>query len=141
MKKFARAIIAAAMLSVLCFTLCACVNNYASNYSSSKMSISNTSDSSAISFDTYSGTYVIKFNNSGNDKSVITYNASLKEGNIKVYYDFNGEKLDMFEVGTDGVAEGKTEAFANSKTIYVIIESDGKCDTGSFSFSLEKAAE
>lgn len=70
---------------------------------------------------------------------MISYNATLKEGNIKVYYDFNEEKLNLFKIGADGSVEGKTEAFTGNKTIYVIIESDIKCNTGSFSFILEKA--
>ncbi|MDE7439956.1 MAG: hypothetical protein K2N23_05580 [Clostridia bacterium] len=137
MKKIAGIIIAIATL-VLCFTLSACGNKYSSNYSSSKMVEKNTSDTASVSFDKFSGTYVIKFNTS-NEKASITYNATLKEGNIKVYYDFNDEKLDLFEIGTDGSVEGKTETFTCNKTIYIIIESDGKCREGSFSFTLEKS--
>lgn len=139
MKKIAGVIIALATL-ILCFTLCACGNRYVSNYSSKVMITKNTPDNASVSFDSFSGTYVMKFDGNGYDKAYITYNATLVEGSIKVYYDFNEEKLDLFEIEAGGHAEGKTETFTGNKTIYVIIESDGKCKVGSFSFVLEKSA-
>ena len=138
MKKFSGVIIAVVSL-VLCFTLSACVNKYASRYSATLMISTNTSNNASVSFDTFSGTYVIQLKNNGADEVFITYNATLEEGKINVYYDFNDEKLNLFEIGTDGSIEGKTEAFTGNKTIYVIIESDGKCNAGSFSFVLEKS--
>ena len=55
------------------------------------------------------------------------------------YYDFNDEKLNLFEIETNGSVDGKTETFTENKTIYIIIESDDKCTDGSFSFVLEKS--
>lgn len=138
MKKFASMLIATMML-VLCFTLSACENKYTSRYSATLMVRTNTSNKASVSFDAFSGIYVIKLKNKGDDKAFITYNATLEEGNVKVYYDFNDEKLNLFEIGADGSIEGKTDAFTNNKTIYIIIESDGKCYVGSFSFVLEKS--
>lgn len=139
MKKFAGVILAVATL-VLCFTLCACKTKYKSHYSASLMASSNISDSSeSVSFGSFKGTYVIKLKNKGADEVLISYEAALGEGNIKVYYDFNDEKLNLFEIETNGSVEGKTETFTGNKTVYVIIESDGKCKEGSFSFALEKA--
>ena len=137
MKKFANAIIATMML-ILCFALSACGNKYVSHYNAMLMVSKNTPTEASVTFDTFNGTYVIKLKNTGDDKASITYNATLEEGNIKVYYDYNDEKLDLFEIGNDGSVEGKTETFTGNKTIYVIIESDGKCSDGSFSFTLEK---
>ena len=138
MKKFMRVIIVAATL-VLCLMLSACGNKYSSNYSAKAMSTVNTSDSASVSFSSFSGTYVMQFENNGADEVFITYKATLGEGNIKVYYDFNDEKLDLFEIGSAGSIEEKTEAFKGNKTIYIIIESDGKCSAGSFSFALKKS--
>lgn len=140
MKKIAGVIIATAML-VFCFTLSACGNKYVSHYSATLMVRTNTSNKASVSFDTFSGTYVMKLKNSGNEEAFINYNATLEEGNIKVYYDFNDEKLNLFEIGTDGSFEGKTETFTGNKTIYIIIESEGKSNAGSFSFVLEKAGK
>ena len=137
MKKFAGVIIAVATL-ILCFALCACGSRYASHYSSSSMKEKNTPTNASVSFGSFNGTYVIRLNNKGADEVFITYEATLGEGNIKVYYDFNDEKLDLFEIEADGSVEGKTKAFTGNKTIYVIIESDGKCKDGSFSIALEK---
>ena len=60
-------------------------------------------------------------------------------GNKYVYYDFDDEKLNLFEIETNGSVDGETETFTGNKTIYIIIESDGKCNDGSFSFVLEKS--
>ena len=141
MKKFARVITIALVTLVLCFTLSACGSKYKSNYKAMLMRESNTSNQASVSFDTFKGRYVARLQNTGNDNVVITYNATLAAGNIKVYYDFNDEKQSLFEIGTGGTAEGKTEAFTGNKTIYVIIESDGECGAGSFSFALEKSPQ
>ncbi|MCM1261038.1 MAG: hypothetical protein NC222_08880 [Staphylococcus sp.] len=123
----------------LCFVLSACGNKYVSKYSATLMVQTNTSNKATVSFDTFSGTYVIQLKNNGADKGFITYEASLGEGNVNVYYDYNDEKISLFELKTnDSVAE-KTEFFMGNKIIYIIIESDGKCNDGSFSFVLEKS--
>ena len=137
MKKFARVIIAVVTL-VLCFTLSACGNKYVSHYSAMLMVSTNFSNKASVSFDSFSGTYVIKLKNNSTDEVFLTYEATLGEGNIKVYDDFNDEKLTLFEIEANGSVDGKTEAFTGNKTIYIIIESDGKCNDGSFSFALEK---
>ena len=138
MKKFVSAILAAVTL-VLCFTLSACGNKYVSHYSAMLMVRTNTSNQASVSFDTFSGTYVMHLNNKSADEVCIDYEGTLREGNIKVYYDFHDEKLNLFDIGTDGSVDGKTETFTGNKTIYIIIESDGKCSGGSFSFVLEKS--
>ncbi len=136
MKKFAGVFIAAMML-VLCFTLSACGNKYTSSYSATLMVRANTANEASVSFDTFNGTYVMKLENKGDADTVIAYNVSLEEGNVKVYYDFLGNKVSLFEVGDGDSMEGKIEA-TTGKTIYFIIESDGMCRAGSFSFALEK---
>ncbi len=138
MKKFAGIIIAVVTL-VLCFTLSACGKIYHSNYSSTAMVTTNNSDKASVSFDSFSGTYVMKLQNNGADEVYITYEATLGEGNITVYYDYNGEKSDLFKIQSNGSVDSKTETFTGNKTIYVIIESDGKCNEGSFSFALKKS--
>ena len=98
----------------------------------------NFSNKASVSFDSFSGTYVIKLKNNSPDEAFLTYEATLGEGNVSVYYDFNDEKLNLFEIEADGSVDSKTEAFTG-KTVYIIIESDGKCNDGSFSFALEKS--
>ncbi len=140
MKKFARVIFVTALL-VLCVMFSACGSGYVSNYSGKNIVTIKETNKASISFDSFKGTCAMQLKNNGADEVLINYNATLEEGSIKVYYDFNGEKLDLFEIGTNGSVEGKTEAFKGNKTIYVIIESDGKCGAGSFSFALEKSAQ
>ncbi len=138
MKKIKEVIVAVVIL-VLCFSLSACGNKYVSRYSATLMVRTNTSNKASVSFDTFSGIYVMQFKVAGADEVFITYEATLGKGNIKVYYDFNDEKLNLFEIEPDGLIKGKTETITGDKTIYIIIESDGKCNDGSFSFVLEKS--
>ena len=137
MKKLAGLILAVATL-VLCFTLSAC-SGYSTHYSATFMTTTNTPNSTSVSFESFNGTYVMQLKNNNADEVLVSYEAELGEGNINVYYDFNGEKLSLFKIETNGSVEGETEAFTGNKTIYIIIESDGKCKEGSFSFVLEKA--
>ena len=138
MKKFASSIIAVVTL-VLCFVLSACENKYVSRYNAMLMVRTNTSNKASVSFDSFSGTLVMHLKNKSADEVFIDYEGTLREGNIKVYYDFNDEKLNLFEIEAKGSVDGKTETFTGNKTIYIIIESDGKCSDGSFSFVLEKS--
>ncbi len=138
MKKFAGVILAVVTL-ILCFTLSACGNKYVSRYNATLMVRTNTSNKASVTFDSFSGTYVIKLKNKSADEVFVDYEGALGEGNIKVYYDFNNEKLNLFDIETDGSVDGKTETFTGNKTIYIIIESDGKCNDGSFLFVLEKS--
>ncbi len=121
---------------VLCFTLLSCTN--ISHYSATLMVTTNTPTKASISFASFNGTYVMQLKNKGADEAFITYEATLENGNIKVYYDFNDEKLNLFEIGANDSFQGKTETFTGSKTIYITIESEAKCYEGSFSFHLEK---
>lgn len=138
MKKFTSVIVAVLTLA-LCFALSACGNNYASNFSGSSIVTSNSSNEASISFGSFSGTYVMQFKNKGSTAVYIDYKATLDSGNIKVYYDFNGEKLNLFDIGANGSVDERTETFTGKKTIYIIIESDGTCSGGSFSFVVKKA--
>lgn len=138
MKKIVSAIIPM-MLFILCLMLSACKSKYTSHYSAMLMVTTNTSTKASISFDTFDGTYVMKLKNTGDGKVFITYHATLEEGNIKVYYDFDDEKRTLFEIESNGSIEKETEAFTSNKTIYIIIESEGKCNAGSFSFVLGKS--
>lgn len=138
MKKFSSIIITVVTL-VLCFTFSACGNKYVSHYRATLMVRTNSSNEASVSFDSFSGTYVMQLKNNSADEVFITYKATLGSGNINVYYDYNDEKLNLFELETNGSVAEKTQTFTGNKTIYIIIESDGKCNEGSFSFVLEKS--
>lgn len=128
-----------AMMLVISFTLSACGNKYTSNYSATLMVRTNTASKASVSFDTFNGTYVIKLKNKSNSEAFITYNISLKEGKIQVYYDYDGKKQHLFEIENNDSTTGKLEVPASNDTIYIILESEGKCNEGSFSFVLEES--
>ena len=137
MKKLASVMMAVVTL-VWCFSLSACGNEYVSHYSAVRMVRTNTSDKASVSFGSFSGTCVMQFKTNGADEVFLTYEGTLGEGNVNVYYDYNGEKIHLFELETNGSVAEKTETFTGNRIIYVIIESDGKCSDGNFSFALNK---
>lgn len=137
MKKFLDVLIATMML-VVCFTLSACENKYTSSYSATLMVRTNTANEASVSFGTFNGTYVMKLKNKDDSEAFITYNITLKEGKMQVYYDYNGNKMHLFEIENDDSTTGKLKVPANSNTIYIIIESEVKCNAGRFSFVLER---
>ncbi|MGN1104363.1 MAG: hypothetical protein ACI4QI_05745 [Candidatus Coproplasma sp.] len=120
----------------MCFTVSACGNKYTSNYSATLMVKTNTANEACVSFDTFSGTYVMKFNNKSNSEAIITYNITLKEGKFQVYYDYDGNKLHLFEIENNFSTTGNLKVPASNNTIYIIIESEGKCTGGNCSFIL-----
>lgn len=132
-------VLVAAMMFVMCCALSACGDKYASNYSATLMVRTNTAEKASVSFDTFNGTCVMKLKNKGGDEAFIAYNITLKEGKISVYYDYDGKKLHLFEIENGDSTTGKLKAPTSDKTIYIIIESDGKCNEGNFSFVLEKS--
>lgn len=140
MKKTERIIIAAVVFA-LCFLLSACGSKYVSHYSAAMMVSTNTADEASVSFDSFSGTYIMKLKNHGADEVFLSYEATLGDGNINVSYDYHGEKRNLFEIEANGSVAEKTETFTGNKTVYIIIESDGKCSEGSFSFVLEKSGK
>ncbi|MGN0768962.1 MAG: hypothetical protein ACI4M8_06365, partial [Christensenellales bacterium] len=76
--------------------------------------------------------------NKGDSEAFITYNITLKEGKMQVYYDYDGKKQPLSEIENNDSATGELKVPAGNNTIYIIIESEGKCTEGSCSFILER---
>ncbi len=123
---------------LLCLTLSACKCDITA-YTATMMVTTNTSNKATLSFGSFKGTYRMHLQSNGDDQVYISYEATLKQGNIKVYCDYNGKKLNLFEIGYNDTKKGRTEVFKGKKTIHITIESDGKCKDGKFSFILERA--
>lgn len=120
-------------VTILALSLSAC--GYISSYSATMMVTSEWSDSASLSFWTFEGTKVLKLNNSAKTSGEVSYTAELKSGNATVYYDDNGTKTEWFTIGAGDKLNGRAE-LDNSGKIYIIIETDGKCENGSFDFKL-----
>ena len=131
MRKYIALVLSALLL---CITLSGC--KYVSSYSATILVHSNTSDSGFIRFDSFTGTYVFKFKCTDESSGTLSYNAKLNTGNLKVYYDNGDEKRELFTLKSNETLTSSINSLKEG-TVYVIIETDGKCQDGDISFSLE----
>ncbi|MBR2480729.1 MAG: hypothetical protein IKB56_05425 [Clostridia bacterium] len=90
-----------------------------------------------MEFDTFSGTYNFKLKRDGVAEHTLDIESSLDEGEMKVYIGVDGEK-ELLRTIKGGEAYDETiildDKYDNKKTIYVILESNGKCMNGDFEF-------
>ena len=132
MKKFSFIL---AVILILCL-LCGC-GGYVKSYSATVLIASNFGDEGSIEFGTFSGTYNFKLKRDGVAEHTLDYEVSLTEGEMNIYIGVNGEKDFLFTV-YGGESFDKTitldEKYDNEKTVYIILESVGKCVDGDFEF-------
>jgi hypothetical protein len=124
---------------VLIFTftaLCGC-GGYTNSYSASFLNTSCHGDEAEMEFDTFKGTYNFKLKRDGAAEHTLDLEASLAEGEMKVYIGVGGEKELLLTV-KGGESYDKTipldSKYDGEKTVYIILESAGKCKNGDFEF-------
>ena len=123
---------------VLCVVMClgmAGCSGYASSYSATVLISSNTSNSSSISFSTMKGTKVLQMKTKEEGKT-LEYSGSLAEGKVTVYYDEDGTKKELFTISGGEKVESSVTLKAKGK-LYVIVETEGKCESGKFEFDIK----
>ena len=132
MKKFCFAL-------VLIFTLvmlCSC-GGYVKSYSATILITSSHGDEASMEFDTFKGSYNFKMKRDGAAEHTLDLDASLAEGEMNVYIGVGGEKELLLTV-KGGESYDETialgEKYDNEKTIYIILETTGKCVDGDFEF-------
>ena len=117
------------LLALTCLVGC---SKYTSRYSAVLLISTGTSKAGSISFTSFSGTKVFKLKSSGQ----LNYSAELGTGAATVYYDCNGTKIQLFSIGA-GQKVGPSSIAVTPGTVYVIVETDGKCQDGKFSFDVK----
>ena len=118
------------------FMLCSC-GGYVKSYSATILITSSHGDEASMEFDTFKGSYNFKLKRDGNPEHTLDIDASLAEGEINVYIGVGGEKeLLLTVMGGETYDETITlaEKYDTQKTIYIILESVGKCVDGDFEF-------
>jgi len=123
-------------LIVMLFMLCSC-GGYVNSYSAFMLITSGHGDEASMKFDTFKGTYNFKLKRDGNPEHTLDLDASLGEGDMNVYIGVDGEKELLLTVkGGESYDETITldEKYDDEKTIYIILESAGKCVDGDFEF-------
>ena len=108
---------------------------YRSHYKAVGFVHSNTPGSAFMSFYEFEGTnvFTLKCKNAGGK---LKYSAKLETGAIKVYYDTDGSKKELFSVGAGDEISSSLDLASAGKT-YIIVETDGKCMNGDFQFDTE----
>ena len=115
---------------VLCLSGC---SKYNSSYKATILITTNTSKNASMKFSTFIGTKVYKLK-CDND-SVLDCSLQLKTGKMKVYYDNDQGKIELASMSNDSNISIKSDKLSKG-TIYLIIESDGKCEDGELSFKI-----
>lgn len=126
----------ALVLMLTLMMLCSC-GGYVKSYSATILITSCQGDEASMEFDTFKGSYYFKLRRDGANEHTLDLEASLGEGEMNVYIGVDGEKELLRTIkGGDSLDEtiildGK---YDNEKTVYVILESNGKCVDGDFEF-------
>ena len=119
-------------LCIVCLVCFAACSKYNSHYSALLLITTNTSKSASIRFTSLNGTKVFKLKSDG----VLNYSAKLTGGSATVYYDYNGTKMELLSIGA-GQEVGPASVNVTPGTVYVIVQTNGKCEEGQFSFDVK----
>lgn len=126
---------AALILALITFSACALsgCSPYTSSYSAVGFVHSNSSKSANMSFYEFKGSIYFTFKAEEGEKLV--WSSQLESGDITVYYDYNGEKTELFKL-KDGETNESQKEIPASGTLYVIVETDGQCRNGVLVFDI-----
>ncbi len=115
---------------------CSC-EGYVNKYSATILITSCQGDEASMQFDTFKGTYNFKLRRNDVAEHSLDLEASLAEGEMNIYIGVDGEK-ELLRTVKGGEFYDETitldDKYDNEKTIYVILESTGKCADGDFEF-------
>ena len=133
MKRILSFIIAfAIVLMAIGFTGC---NIRVSSYRALMLVQTNTKHEASMSFSKFTGTKVFTLKVVGNKEMMLSYSAELDNGKAEVFYEYNGEKTDLFTIESGEEKNSKVGPFS-SGTIYITVKTIETCDEGKFDFSL-----
>lgn len=121
-----------AALTLFAFTGC---GRYASGYKAVGFVHSNETKSAFMSFYTFEGRMVFKLKSDG--EGDIVYTAKLGSGSAKVYYDYAGTKAELTAVGGGDEIDARG-GYVEAGAVYIIVETDGECVNGEFTFRLDE---
>ena len=121
----------ASLIIVLLLTGC---GKYISSYKAIGFVHSNGLTSAEMSFYSFEGRMVFTLKSSG--EGDIKYTAKLESGAAAVYYDYNGTKSELFTISS-GEELDSHGGYVEAGTVYIIVETNGECMNGEFSFDAE----
>ncbi len=129
---------ACTVFEVILFMLLLCISGcgrYRSGYKAVGLVTSESSGNGFINFYSFDGARVFKLNNKKGSDGQLFYSAKLEEGSAAVFYDNGGGKTELFAIH-GGEETDAVFTLPGSGTVYVIIETQGKCQNGEFRFEI-----
>lgn len=130
-------IVAILLLLIAVAFSCAGCGKYRSHYNATAFVHSNESKSASMSFWQFEGTMVFQMKCAGKEET-LRYSGQLESGGATVYYDDGQGKTELFALGPGGKTESAADGL-QAGTVYLIVETDGKCENGAFRFELERS--
>ena len=124
------------ILTFILFLFCSC-GKYVNSYSAIILKTSCHDDEASMEFSVFEGTYNFKLKRDGDPEHILDLDASLGEGEMNVYIGVGGEKELLLTVKGGEVYDEQIAldtGYDNEKTIYIILETSGKCVEGDFEF-------
>ena len=122
---------------IFIFVMLGGCGGYVKSYSATVLITSCQGDEASMEFDTFKGTYHFKLKRDDTAEHTLDLEASLAEGEMNVYIGVDGKK-ELLRTVKGGESYDETitldDKYDNEKTIYVILESTGKCTDGDFEF-------
>ena len=129
MKKLLSLVLTAAV-PVLMLAGC---GKYSSEYSAVGFVHSNTSDNAYMDFYTFDGTMVFELD--GGSGKELKYKAKLEHGSAEVFCDRNGNREKLFTLNAGDELTSSVNDLS-SDTVYIIVETEGKCENGDLEFTV-----
>ena len=114
--------------------LCACTG-YKSSFKATMLVCTNLSKEASMNFDSITGTKVFNMNWKDDTEGTIEYTGTLDKGKLTVYYDGGDGKQELFTLKEGETVSEKAGKIQKGK-VYIIVETDGKCEGGKLSFNL-----
>jgi len=125
------------LVLILTLTLLCSCSGYVKNYSATILITSCQGDEASMEFDTFKGTYNFKLKGKNDSDHTLDCEASLVEGEMKVYIGVDREKELLFTIkGGESYNDTITldDRYDNERVVYIILESTDKCVDGDFEF-------
>ncbi len=125
------------LVIVLALVMLSSCRGYVNSYSASILITSCHGDEASMEFKTFNGTYNFKLKRNSDTEHTLDVESSLAEGEMNIYIGVDGEKELLLTVkGGESYDETITldGKYDNEKTIYIVLESLGKCVDGDFEF-------
>lgn len=127
-------ILSAAVLLICCLFLSGCSSEpYTSSYNAKGLAQTNDDHSATMSFAEFQGVKVFKLKFDDSFSKSLVYNLRLETGNAAIYYDTDGVKKELVSLDSGDRAEDRLRDLTCS-SMYIIVETNGKCMNGNFSF-------